>query len=381
MIKYYLLALTVCSIGMIVVGFIRPYIVFHTLEEQGIVFVACLTAGFMFARALTSLYTGLFIKSRGYCFTGTIGLVLWTSVLYLYLITPSNLYPLIRVVEGFSAGMLWPTMQALVVHSIPSSWKTRGLSIYFIVGNVSYNFGVWFGGLVKAWAGVYGLFYSSIVLVTVLILVYSLATKGLYVNSSLYSNVDLGLYRDVFKKTVDLLPIAIVVGGIAGLSLDYLLAYAKELSGFSYETARLFWSYAGYLGLALSLLVSYVADKYGGVGISYSVAYIVSISLLAISTPLNPILLYTLLSIPVMGTRVFRPVIRGVAIERVGDRELGITYTNTLMNLGAGIAPLIVVTINQLVETNINTGVIAYSLASITTITMFLLKNRRLYKR
>ncbi len=372
MLRYYLVALTVCITGMFIHGLIRPYIVFHTLEEQGMLYVALLTTGFMLARGFTSLYTGLFIKRYGFTVTGSLGLTLWFIVLYMYLYIPSSLYPLVRVIEGFSAGLLWPTMQALAVSSIPFNWRNRGLSIYFVSGSLVYNLGVWIGGFLRRGYGVYGLFYPSMALTLSLVLFYIVSTRGcVYRGSSGSTGLSLGVYRRVFSKTIDLVPLVIAIGGIAGLSLDYLLAYSKEVSGFDYSVARLYWGYAGYIGLVMSLLLSYIADRVGGgYRVSYLAVYLMSIALALASIPLQPLLLYTLLSIPVMGVRITRPLIRGVVLERERDREIAITYTNTLSNIGAAIAPLLVTTINTVTKTNINIGVITYTLTILAIITI-----------
>lgn len=366
--RNYVIALLIGVSGMIVYGFIRPYIIFRSFEEYGLLAVASLTAGFMIARGLSSLYSGLLISSKGYGFTGLIGLLLLAVAYYVYMVIPINLYPLIRVLEGFASGLLWPSIQALVVSSVPSNWRARGLSIYFILGSVAYYFGIWIASPLRYFIRYDGLFKLSILIVIGMALLYG---KIMWKVKPLHGNkkIAFSTYKKLFRKTLDLAPLAIIMGGITGLSLDYLLAYARGISGFNRDLARLYWSYAGYLGLALSLLFSFIADKYGGEKINYGIAYMVSISLLAISIPTNPFILYSLLSLPMIGNRVFKPVIRSTMVSRANERELAITYTNMLMNLGAAVITLSIAIINYFFPTWFNLGLIVYSIISMISIT------------
>ncbi len=362
----YVVALFMGISGMIVYGFIRPYIVFRSFEEYGLLAVAFLTAGFMVSRGLTSLYTGLLITRRGYGFTGSTGLLLLALTYYLYTIVPTNLYPFIRLLEGFASGLLWPSIQALVVASVPSDWRARGLSLYFVLSNIAYYFSVWLASPLKDLVGYSGLFIFSIMLLIVLAIVYWFAMRGYGLGGGGYTGFR--VYGRLFRETIDLVPLAIVMGGVAGLSLDYLLAYARSISGFNRDLARLYWSYAGYISLGLSLVFSYLADRYGGEKINYGVTYLVLLSLMAISIPSNPVVLYTLLSLPLIGTRIFRPIIRSTMVERTGMKELAITYTNMLMNFGAAFITLLIALINYYVSSLLNLGLIVYSITALVTI-------------
>ena len=374
--RNYIIALLIGMLGMIVYGFIRPYIVFRSFEEYGLLAVASLTTGFMLARAFSSLYSGLLISSKGYGFTGSMGLTLLAITYYMYTIVPINLYPLVRILEGFASGLLWPSIQALVVASVPGNWRARGLSIYFVLGSIAYYFSVWLASPLKYLIGYDGLFSISILMILSMALVYGVIMWEIKPSYRI-EKVEFSMYSKLFRKTLDLIPIAIVMGGAAGLSLDYLLAYARGISGFNRDLARLYWSYAGYLGLVLSLLFSYIADKYGGEKINYGIAYMVFISLIAISVPTNPLILYSLLSLPMIGNRIFKPVIRSTMVSRIYEKELAITYTNMLTNIGAAVITLSIAVINHFITLEFNLGLILYSLISITSITIVYLKFSR----
>jgi len=374
--RNFIIALLIGIFGMIVYGFIRPYIVFRSFEVYGLLAVASLTAGFMLARAFSSLYSGLLISSRGYGFTGSCGLFLLAIAYYVYTMVPVNVYPIVRVLEGFASGLLWPSIQALVVSSVPSNWRARGLSIYFVLGSVAYYFSVWIASPLRHIIGYNGLFTASILIIIGMAIVYGIIMWKVKPSYSI-GKTEFSIYYKLFRKTIDLIPIAIVMGGVGGLSLDYLLAYARGISGFNRDLARLYWSYAGYLGLILSLLFSYLADRYGGEKINYGIAYIVSISLIAIAIPTNPLVLYSLLSLPMIGNRIFRPVIRSTMVSRTSEKELAVTYTNMLTNIGAAIVTLSIALINYFITIQFNIGLIIYSIISITSITLVYLKFSR----
>ena len=371
--RNFIIALLIGIFGMIVYGFIRPYIVFRSFEEYGLLAVASLTAGFMLARAFSSLYSGLLISSKGYGFTGSYGLFLLAIAYYVYTVVPVNVYPIVRILEGFASGLLWPSIQALVVSSVPSNWRARGLSIYFVLGSVAYYFSVWIASPLRHVIGYNGLFTASILIIIGMAIVYGIIMWKVKPSYSI-GKTEFYIYYKLFRKTIDLVPIAIVMGGVGGLSLDYLLAYARGISDFSRDLARLYWSYAGYLGLALSLIFSYMADKYGGEKINYGIAYIVFVSLMVISMPSNPLLLYSLLSLPMIGNRVFKPVIRSTMASRVDKKELAITYTNMLTNIGAAVVTLSIAVINHFIPLWFNLGLMLYSIISIASITIVYLK-------
>lgn len=374
--KNFITALLIGVLGMIVYGFIRPYIVFRSFEEYGLLAVASLTAGFMLARAFSSLYSGLLISSKGYGFTGSSGLFLLAITYYVYTVVPVNIYPIVRIIEGFASGLLWPSIQALVVSSVPSNWRARGLSIYFVLGSIAYYFSVWVASPIRYIIGYNGLFITSISIIICMAVIYGLIMWKVKPSYSV-GKIKFSIYYKLFRKTTDLIPVAVVMGGVGGLSLDYLLAYARDISGFNRDLARLYWSYAGYLGLMLSLFFSYLADKYGGEKINYGVAYIVSISLIAIAIPTNPLVLYSLLSLPMIGNRIFKPVIRSTMVSRTYEKELAITYTNMLTNIGAAIVTLSIALINYFITIQFNIGLIIYSIISIVSITFVYLKFSR----
>ena len=374
--KYYLFSLVMCILGMIAQGLVRPSIVFNAYEEYGLLMVSFLTAAFMFSRAFSSSYGGILVLSRGYRLVISIGSLMIGFTITAYMVFPPSLYPLIRVVEGFSAGLLWPLIQSLITATVPKDWRARALSLYFVLGSLSYNLGIFMGGVISGIYGIEVLFYTAFFMMVAMAFIGFSCTRDVrpVVGGRRYGFKD---YIVFSRRIADLVPIIFIVGGVSGLSLDYLLAYSRGVTGISREMARFYWSYAGYLGLILSLVISYIADKWGGEKINYWIGVGVSISLIMISFPLPPIILYSLLSLPVIGSKIFKPIIRSTVAGRTDMPEISVALINSLSNIGAGFAPLIVTAINMLVGTDFNSGLLVYSLLSFMVMVYLIIRRKR----
>lgn len=372
----YLTAIYVVVMGMIASGLIRPLIVFHLLEEQGLLYVALLTTGFMISRGVSSLYTGLMLKSYGYRFTGSIALTLWCFSVTLYARVPPQLYPFIRVLEGFSAGLLWPLMQSLVSISVPREYRSRAMSLYFIAGSIAYNAGIWVGGYIEEVYGSSLLFLIALIILFATIILYTIISPIAGGKQPIVKVKK--TYARVFSELASIAPLVIVVGGLTGLSLDYVMAYAKDVSGYPSLVARILWSYTGYVALIISYTVSHILDKYPSKTIPYAVGYTTVLSLASLSLKLPPELVYGLTILPRISSSVFKPVIRGFITKTSSDPEIATTAVNFLSNISAAFTPLIVVSLDTVVggtPTFNSIGMFIY--ASISLIILLLLCLRK----
>lgn len=368
-------AIYVVVMGMIVSGLIRPLIVFHVLEEEGLFYVALLTTGFMVSRGVSSLYTGLMLKSYGYRFTGAIALTLWCSSITFYACLHPQLYPLIRVLEGFSAGLLWPLMQSLVSISVPREYRSRAMSLYFIAGSIAYNAGIWVGGYIEELHGSSILFLLTLAILSTTIVLYTIISPATGSRQPVVKVKK--TYARVFSELASIAPLVIVVGGLTGLSLDYVMAYAKNVSGYPSLVARILWSYTGYVALIISYTVSHILDKYPSKTIPYAVGYTAILSLASLSLKLPPELVYGLTILPRISSSVFMPVIRGFITKTSSDPEIAITLVNFLSNISAAFTPLLVVSLDTIVggtPTFNSIGMFIY--ASTSLIILSLLRRR-----
>ncbi|WFO74746.1 MFS transporter [Desulfurococcaceae archaeon MEX13E-LK6-19] len=375
----YVTALYVVVVGMVVAGFIRPLIVFSVLEEQGLFYVALLTTGFMVSRGFASLCTGFLIKERGYRLSGALALFLWCLSIMLYTIVPWQFYPIVRVLEGFSAGLLWPLMQSLVMASVPMEYRSRAMSLYFIAGSIAYNAGIWAGGFIEEYLGQTVLFVFSITLLLAAVIPYTLIAPT-HVSRREKSIKKIRMsYMRVFRELSSVIPLVVIVGGMTGLSLDYIMAYAKNVSGYTSILARILWSYTGYAALVVSYIVSYIMDKHPSRSIPLAIGYIVIASLAILSLKLLPEILYMLTILPRVSNTVFKPIIRGYAAKTTSDPELATTAINFLSNISAAFIPLIITSIDTIlyIPVLLSPGILVYTIFATLILSLSMFSERK----
>ena len=159
---------------MIASGIVIPHIDLEVLRELGLFWVSALTLGFMLARAYSSLLHARLYGSLTPKLTGVLALGLLIVCYVLYTALPPNIYPLISVLDGFSSGLFWPLMQSLLVHGVDGRWRSRALSIYFLVGNLARYVGYQIGSVIYVYLGSGCIVYSGIlVLCSYLCLLYT----------------------------------------------------------------------------------------------------------------------------------------------------------------------------------------------------------------
>lgn len=377
--KGYMTAIYIVIMGMTVLGFIRPLVVFSVLRSQGLLHVSLLTVGFMLSRGISSLYTSLMIKRYGYRVSGFIALTLWCTSIITYLYTPTHIYPLVRVLEGFSAGLLWPLMQSLVSISIPREYSSRAISLYFIAGSLSYNIGVWIGGFIEKYWGKELLYLTALIMLTTMMISYSVTSLNYNVSTEWYireRKVKTPVSR-VLSEIANIIPLIIIVGGLSGLSIDYILAYVKSVSEHSDFTVRTLWSYTGYIALIVGYILSHILDKYPSKIIPYTISYITVLSLALLSLRLPLELIYLLTILPRMCSFTFKPIIRGFTVKISSDPVIVVALVNSLSNVSAALTPLIIVLIDMLAKpTHIlnSLGLSIYTLISMILLIILNLK-------
>ncbi|UXD22148.1 hypothetical protein IPA_02120 [Ignicoccus pacificus DSM 13166] len=117
---------------------------FSTLS-QGWSFLALLAATFALGRILTSFLGGELSKKFGAKIT-SLGLFTLGWVGIGYYLLPSTLYLPLRIVHGFSAGLTWPSLQAITMSKVGVEKRGRGSSLYFLASNAGWFFAFALGG-------------------------------------------------------------------------------------------------------------------------------------------------------------------------------------------------------------------------------------------
>jgi hypothetical protein len=329
---------------MIVSGIVSPHISLVVLSSEGLLWVSLLTLGFMLARSYSSILHAKLYNMFSARITGLIGLLLLIVCYISYSSLPPITYPLVKLLEGFAAGLFWPLMQSLLVIGVRNSVRSRFLSIYFLIGNISGFLGYQIGSLIYIYLGSHMIINMGILLLILYLIIYFVISP---------SSIGNGIYRD--RKSLSITGIlgeagrlklivflTILVGGINGLLKDYLFAYTRLLTGFSEPILRNYWSITGYTGLVLSILFTHL---YEGMGYRRFVLWSSTIFTLSITLLIfvnDPVLVFSIIVLAMLGTRILRPLLRGIASSKASRPENGIAIVNSLANISAGIVPFII---------------------------------------
>ncbi|ABN70679.1 major facilitator superfamily MFS_1 [Staphylothermus marinus F1] len=346
--SFYTAVLSVVVV-MIVSGIVSPHISIKVLEANGLLWVSLLTLGFMSARAFSSILHAELYELLSARVTGSIGLGFILLSYILYSISPPILYPAIKLLEGFSAGLFWPLMQTLLVVGVDKNWRSRWLSIYFLVGNISGYAGYQIGSLIIQFWGSDKILYTGIIIGLIYLLLYIIISPSTRYSVEKRGKISFKTILWETRRIPALIPLVFLVGGVNGLLKDYLFAYAKVLTGYSEAVLRNYWSIAGYIGLTLSILFSHMLEAQGHTKtvLVISITAILSVIILPITT--NPVIVFTIITLCIIGTRTLRPILRGLASNKTSKPEIGIALINSLANISAGITPFLIALVSIII--------------------------------
>ncbi len=331
-------------IVMIAVGIVSPHINLKVLKDLGLFWVSLLTLGFMIARSYSSLlHASLYeiLSPRG---TGVIGLGLIIFCYIMYIFLPTFLYPLIRLLEGFASGLFWPLMQSLLMNGVSSNWRSRMMSIYFLIGNISGFIGYQVGSLIIYFLGKNLLVYSGILILIIYTIIYASVAPGgktTYISKK-KAKTGLSVILSETYYIKPLVPIIFLVGGVNGLMKDYLFAYLKIITGYEEAELRIYWSVIGYAGLFLSIITSYIQESLQKTKTILLIFTAFTSSVILLPFTKDPVLVFIILVLTIVGTRTLRPILRGLASNMTSRPEIGIALVNSLSNISAGTLPFIV---------------------------------------
>ncbi len=335
-------AMTSVVVVMVASGIVVPHIDLEVLRELGLFWVSSLTLGFMLARSYSSLLHARLYGSLTPKLTGVLALGLLIVCYVLYTVLPPITYPLISVLDGFSSGLFWPLMQSLLVHGVDRRWRSRALSIYFLVGNLARYAGYQIGSVIYVYLGPGRIVYSGILVLISHLALYSVMSPGHVVVQVKKTGYGFREIVGEIRYVRSLVPLFFIVGGVNGLLKDYLFAYVKLITGYDEPTLRTFWSIVGYVGLGLSVLTSHLHEALGKTRLVLMTSTVFTLSVTSLAFVRNPILVCTALSLTIIGVRTLRPMLRGVASNLTRRPEAGIALANSLSNMAAGLMPFVV---------------------------------------
>ncbi len=329
---------------MIAVGFVSPHISLETLSSTGLIGVSLLTLGFFTARSLSSLIHSPLMIRLNPRVMGLISLYLVALTYLLYVVLPPTTYPLVKVLEGFMAGLFWPLMQSILVGSVSPNWRSRWLSVYFLLGAASGYIGVQLGSVLIILFGEASLIPAGFIIVILYGVFYALIAPNRVFNDNSAGRRP-GFFEALSEagRLVWLIPLLLLLGGVNGLLKDYLFGYARIATGFDEALLRLYWSIAGYTGLLLSILMSYIYEARRRMSMVLVLGTICSSTIIILPlASVNPLLYFMVIALTIVGLRILRPIVRGYASSKASRPEHGIAFVNSLSNLSAGLIPFIV---------------------------------------
>ncbi len=330
-------------IVMIAVGIVSPHINLKVLKDLGLFWVSLLTLGFMIARSYSSLLHASLYELLSPRITGVIGLGLIILCYTMYMFLPTFLYPLVRLLEGFASGLFWPLMQSLLMNGVSSNWRSRMMSIYFLIGNISGFVGYQVGSLIIYFLGKNLLVYSGILILIVYTIIYALiAPSGKTRYTSKNAKTSLSTILSETRYIKSLVPIIFLVGGVNGLMKDYLFAYLKIITGYEEAELRNYWSIIGYAGLFLSIIASHIQESLQKTKTILLIFTVFTTSVIFLPFTKDPVLVFIILVLTIVGTRTLRPILRGLASNMTSRPEIGIALVNSLSNIAAGTIPFII---------------------------------------
>ncbi len=212
---------------------------FYTLN-QGWTFLAFLASTFALGRIISSFLGGELTKRFGSRVAGlgmlTLGLV---GIGYSYL--PPLYYLGLRVIHGISAGLAWPSIQALTMSRAKREFRGRASSLYFTVINLGWFLAFLLGGLIPKGS----ILPSSLILIV-------LGSALIFVKQELIKE------RKKAKGKVFIPPLSAIVLGSIALGFMTLLVntevavaifgkeFGRAIGGILLASAALIGSASGY---------------------------------------------------------------------------------------------------------------------------------------
>ncbi|NIA22781.1 MAG: MFS transporter [Proteobacteria bacterium] len=315
------------------------------------VMVGLVSSVFMLSRALTSLFSGDFLKkikiSRGNSikifspFMAVLTAAYALIPVYGYIIT-------LRFIHGLVNGVIWPSAQYLTIKSAKKGEEARTMSLYYIFGNV--------GG------------FLSKLLLPVFILMLNdymhIPENGqypfLFIIASIFMTIPVisSFFLSTEKKTVEspkevknnkkmavstmiLLFAAMLGGAILTTSNSILILYLKEHFGSTLKDISLILFVTNIISFPFIYLISHIVDRGNErfilpviFALTFAATIILSFAWSIGAVILSLILMY-------IGLKSFRPVLR-VLINRDNENFNSlIGYINAIENTGSIIGPII----------------------------------------
>ncbi|MCE4624244.1 MAG: MFS transporter [Desulfurococcales archaeon] len=336
----YTLILAGVLIAGVGAGVARPALTYYLRYDIGstVLAAASLTSSFMLGRTLGSIIsgvTGARAPGRRHLLAS---LPLAGAALVIYSFPQLRAPPLIlgfTGVWGLMAGVAWPTVQ-VGVSDVQPRRSTTLLSIYFAVGTLGISVGNELFGVLET-------SYSSMLKLGSLLILSSTPLFAL----SLYklprsgeqgrARTSRGWGDGVILYTW-ILAAAFALGFLSGVLRDYFYIYAHETLGLSRGALGHTLAAAGVLGVAVSIPMGVLADKYTTWRVLPPLLALALLGSLLLLTPRASIPGYILAALSV---RASLPQTRNAALAPGGRGSLLVGASNSMSSIGMTLSPII----------------------------------------
>jgi len=299
-------------------------------------------SGYMVSRALSSITLGYIVdRVPRVIYLIPLFATVFALTIYCYIYANNWVFiVLLRMVQGFLGGCIWPLVQYLVAQISPQNLKGRILSVYFALGSV----GILLGNVVYAIIVNYPLsqklaISSSFFLVAALFMLIAIyLTKQKIV----YYKREGAVSRISFERPV----LYVVFSGfllalcVAFAFGDIVYIYVSEVLSLTRSDTALLLAFCSGLSICFSYIISWFADR-GYETETLALTYI----LVAASIPLISIgSIYILplgLTLALISIRAFHPLSRRYIALHCSMPATGIGAINMATNLGISLGLIV----------------------------------------
>ena len=317
-----------------------PVVAYHVREElaASAFIVGLTTTAYFIMRAFSASISGEVIaRLRDYRRLSLVGFLVSALVVLAYTYSYNWIIVIVlRLMQGFLAGLMWIPLQYAVSVYSRESWRGRAYAFYFLVGAIGAQIANVVYALMEAYGALAILALSSVLYLVSAALVYSIPlpkttiTKPNRSTAKTKEGMELRRFLPVF---------------LAGFMVSFTLSiyygdipyvYVRETLGLTRQDTALVLAVTGFIGLGLSLIASHIADRYPDKPLLEFVVALVPLALLLICFGRLWLVIigFSLLTVV---SRVFTPLSRRVVTVSSSNPGRAVGYLNASSNIGMAI--------------------------------------------
>ncbi|RLE87777.1 MAG: hypothetical protein DRN04_17815 [Thermoprotei archaeon] len=299
-------------------------------------------SGYMVSRALSSITLG-YIVDRVPRVIYLVPLFATVFALTIYCYTHADNWVfivLLRMVQGFLGGCIWPLVQYLVAQISPENLKGRILSVYFALGSV----GILLSNVVYAMIVNYSLGYKLAISTSFFL------TAALFMLIAIYlakqkithykrgkTGVKISFERPVLYVVFSGFLLALCVAFAFG---DIVYIYVSEVLSLTRSDTALLLAFCSGLSICFSYIISWFADK-GYERETLALTYVLVFASIPLISIGNIYILPLGLTLALISIKAFHPLSRRYIALHCPMPATGIGAVNMATNLGISLGLIV----------------------------------------